>query len=369
MFRPALDPASPTPLYHQIAEAVRYEIATGRVRAGETLPPLRAAADRWGVNLHTVRQAYLELAEMGLVRISRPRGAVVLEAAAGPGGAGAAARRFAARVAREGREKHGLSAAALAGLIGEVDGAGARHTAVGDDRANIESAPMHVIECSDTQAADLAAQVAERFAVEARPWCLDRAGALPDGALIATYFHYNDLRRRAPERMAGTRGIRFVAIRVDPALGARVKRVAGTGRAGAPGAPERGRIWLVEQDEQSARTIAADVRVAVGEAENISPAPLVVERAGAALERAGARDALLMSPRMWGALTPEQRRDRRVLEVRYLIDEEDLERIGADLGLKRRGESAGGAKGRANKAVGATPRRGRRASGRQGAHS
>src|SRR5215470_1291499 len=72
------DPASPVPLYHQIAEALRYRIATGALTPGTTLPALREAAARWNVNLHTVRQAYRQLEQAGLVSTVPPRGSVVL---------------------------------------------------------------------------------------------------------------------------------------------------------------------------------------------------------------------------------------------------------------------------------------------------
>src|SRR4051812_924277 len=78
-----LDPSSPIPLYHQLAEAVRAEIAAGTLEPGDRLPPLRVAADAWGVNLHTVRHAYRALADAGLVRTAG-RGSIVLRADGAP---------------------------------------------------------------------------------------------------------------------------------------------------------------------------------------------------------------------------------------------------------------------------------------------
>ena len=74
-----LDPASPLPLYHQLAEGIRYQIATGVLEPGAALPSLRDAARRWGVNLHTVRHAYASLAAEGLVRTQAPHGTEVVE--------------------------------------------------------------------------------------------------------------------------------------------------------------------------------------------------------------------------------------------------------------------------------------------------
>lgn len=56
-----------TPIYTQIVRLVILGVATGELEEGEALPPLRGLADALGVNLHTVRKAYLELAERGYI--------------------------------------------------------------------------------------------------------------------------------------------------------------------------------------------------------------------------------------------------------------------------------------------------------------
>lgn len=59
-----------TPLYLQIAGAVRQELLAGNLRPGDPLPTVREMAERWGCTPGTVQQAYKELARQGLV-ISR----------------------------------------------------------------------------------------------------------------------------------------------------------------------------------------------------------------------------------------------------------------------------------------------------------
>ncbi|MBN9213353.1 MAG: GntR family transcriptional regulator [Microbacterium sp. SCN 70-200] len=77
-----IDPQATTPLFTQLADAVRAEVVAGRVRAGERLPSARELAAALEVNLHTVLHAYQQLRDEGLVQMHRGRGAVVTAAAA-----------------------------------------------------------------------------------------------------------------------------------------------------------------------------------------------------------------------------------------------------------------------------------------------
>ncbi len=55
-----------TPLYLQIADAIRQELLAGTLRPGDPLLPVREMAERWGCTPGTVQQAYKELARQGL---------------------------------------------------------------------------------------------------------------------------------------------------------------------------------------------------------------------------------------------------------------------------------------------------------------
>ncbi|MCM3696170.1 GntR family transcriptional regulator [Microbacterium oleivorans] len=81
-----VDPQSAVPLFTQIAAAVRGEITSGRLAAGERLPAARDVAGALEVNLHTVLHAYQDLRDEGLVDLRRGRGAVVTPAGAALGG-------------------------------------------------------------------------------------------------------------------------------------------------------------------------------------------------------------------------------------------------------------------------------------------
>ncbi len=56
-----------TPLYLQIADAIRQDLLAGRLHPGDLLPPVREMAARWNCTPGTVQQAYKELAQLGLV--------------------------------------------------------------------------------------------------------------------------------------------------------------------------------------------------------------------------------------------------------------------------------------------------------------
>lgn len=109
-----VNPASPEPIYAQVASAVRREVAAGRVRPGERLPGARELAAALGVNLHTVLRGYQELRDEGMVELRRGRGAVVTHGASRIAGPAAALRAFVAEARRV-----GLTATEAAAMVRE----------------------------------------------------------------------------------------------------------------------------------------------------------------------------------------------------------------------------------------------------------
>lgn len=75
-----LDARSPTPLYAQIAEAVRLAIAGGELAPGEGLPSVRQLASQLRVNPATVVQAYRDLEREGFVIMRQGAGSFVNDA-------------------------------------------------------------------------------------------------------------------------------------------------------------------------------------------------------------------------------------------------------------------------------------------------
>ena len=68
------------PIYQQIVNQVKYLLASGRLSAGEELPPIRVLAEKLVVNPNTVARAYRELETAGLVEKRRTAGTYVSNA-------------------------------------------------------------------------------------------------------------------------------------------------------------------------------------------------------------------------------------------------------------------------------------------------
>jgi GntR family transcriptional regulator len=310
-----IDPDSPIPLYHQIAEAIRYAIATGQIRSGDSLPGLHQAAAEWRVNLHTVRHAYSELVRQGFVTTRGPRGTIVL---ATPASLDLQRRNwngltdYLNRIADEAERLHGISTKELGHLLTSMKGRGL---------SNSDS--VTVVECSETQAKDLAAQIAASWHVNAQAWSLDRLEEPATGLIIATYFHYNEILQRWPQRFAE---MHFAAIQPDPAIRRKLF---------PKGIPRhKTTLFLCERDDSMASNIATELTL-LFPVERFSIACRITQ-SPASLLRSRSKIPVLYSPRMWGQLTPAQRRNPRAYEVRYVFVPDDLQMIAKRLAWKPR---------------------------------
>jgi molybdate-binding protein/DNA-binding transcriptional regulator YhcF (GntR family) len=71
-------------LYQEIAESLRRRIASGELRPGDKLPPVRQMAKRWKCTPGTVSRAYSQLGEEGLVEGRRGGGTLIAPSALEP---------------------------------------------------------------------------------------------------------------------------------------------------------------------------------------------------------------------------------------------------------------------------------------------
>src|SRR5882757_6577299 len=69
--------ADGVPIYVQIVNQVKYLVSSGRLAAGEELPPIRALAEKLIVNPNTVARAYRELETAGIVLKRRTTGTYI----------------------------------------------------------------------------------------------------------------------------------------------------------------------------------------------------------------------------------------------------------------------------------------------------
>jgi GntR family transcriptional regulator len=72
-----IDPADPTPIYAQLERAIRFAIATERLRQGDQLPTVRQLAVDLKINANTVAKVYSELERAGVVETRRGVGTFV----------------------------------------------------------------------------------------------------------------------------------------------------------------------------------------------------------------------------------------------------------------------------------------------------
>jgi GntR family transcriptional regulator len=75
-----ITPHDGVPIYLQIVNQVKYQVASGRLTAGAELPPIRTLAEKLLVNPNTVARAYRELETAGVVVKRRTAGTFVSEA-------------------------------------------------------------------------------------------------------------------------------------------------------------------------------------------------------------------------------------------------------------------------------------------------
>jgi len=78
------------PVYRQIVTQVKYMVASGRLRPGQELPPIRSLAERLVINPNTVVRAYTELQRDGVLESRHGSGTYVAEQEASPGAESAA---------------------------------------------------------------------------------------------------------------------------------------------------------------------------------------------------------------------------------------------------------------------------------------
>ena len=76
-----VSPVSGVPIYRQVMDQIRAQVAGGRLAGGEFLPSVRQVAEELQINPMTVSKAYSLLERDGVVELVRGQGMRVKEAA------------------------------------------------------------------------------------------------------------------------------------------------------------------------------------------------------------------------------------------------------------------------------------------------
>ena len=73
-----IDEKDSRPIYLQIIGQIKEQIGKGTLQPGDELPSVRELAESLGVNMHTVRSAYLKLRDQGIVNLRLGRRAKIV---------------------------------------------------------------------------------------------------------------------------------------------------------------------------------------------------------------------------------------------------------------------------------------------------
>jgi GntR family transcriptional regulator len=72
-----IDPHSGVPVYRQVMDQIKYYVAAGTLRQGDSIPSIRVLAKEMSVNPTTIVKAYSELQHEGVVELKQGKGVFV----------------------------------------------------------------------------------------------------------------------------------------------------------------------------------------------------------------------------------------------------------------------------------------------------
>ena len=72
-----LDPRSRTPIYAQLVQQIKHQVAAGQLQPGDRLPTVRALAAELRIHTNTVARAYDLLDQAGVISAQQGRGTYI----------------------------------------------------------------------------------------------------------------------------------------------------------------------------------------------------------------------------------------------------------------------------------------------------
>jgi DNA-binding transcriptional regulator YhcF (GntR family) len=214
-----VDKASKMPLYLQLKDQIEYYISTGAIQDKHQLPPVYELAETLGINFETVRKAYKELQQEGLISMKRGQGTFItlhsngrakqvvapVENAAPEASDGRPALLEAARQLVAQARRLGIEQEELQRLVAEAC----------EQVMQAESGPVVIFtECNQLQVREISEYLKQQLQLSIQPVLLDdlAAALTTQRALngrplnvITTGFHINEVRAtvsQLPEHLA-----------------------------------------------------------------------------------------------------------------------------------------------------------------------
>jgi GntR family transcriptional regulator len=74
-----IEPSSSAPIYRQIMDQIRHQIAAGMLKAGDKVPSVRQLAGQLAVNQNTILKVYNELCREHVLEVDRGNGTIVAQ--------------------------------------------------------------------------------------------------------------------------------------------------------------------------------------------------------------------------------------------------------------------------------------------------
>jgi GntR family transcriptional regulator len=74
-----IEPSSSSPIYRQIMDQIRHQIAAGMLKAGDKVPSVRQLAGQLAVNQNTILKVYGELCRERILQVDRGNGTIVAQ--------------------------------------------------------------------------------------------------------------------------------------------------------------------------------------------------------------------------------------------------------------------------------------------------
>lgn len=299
----------------QITTDCVYRIATGAWAVGTKLPSLRQGTEIWNVDPLTVKRAYEALEARSLVEIVPRSGVYVRDNAPVYGlrrHLGALDALYASVKEQINRET-GLSALGAFRYLAEL----------AEQRASVDP-ECAFVECTAFQSRQLADEVARTVGVPCSGIALGdlSSGQRPmlpsERVVLTTGFHHSEVSELLCDADCS---VLQIAVRFCPQ---RAADVVGAGE----------RFVVMCLDAEQGALIADEVRSLVGRSRVAARAQSVTRTDAAdAVAAAPAGEAVLASPSVWEAMTPEQREQGSVFPYAYSFDDSAVRIIATALGL------------------------------------